>query len=165
MVSKKGMESHARRSTGAAQMRPDQMPRPHDPPFGETPTPNPVPSREAVEHTAMQATPHAELIAHIMDSRIAKNEREWAAAREIERLLAEVERLNKLANYKFSGCPSLAEVENVRDKLGAITGVPEIELARRMLIHLRSLVSVMEINSDAYQRTIKSQTSILAVSF
>ena len=32
------------------------------------------------------ATPHEELIRQILDSRIPKNEREWAAGREIERL-------------------------------------------------------------------------------
>ena len=36
-----------------------------------------------------QATPHATLIVELLDSRVPKNEREWAAAREIERLTAE----------------------------------------------------------------------------
>lgn len=40
----------------------------------------------AVNGSACQATPHKELIRQIMDSRILKNEREWAAAREIEDL-------------------------------------------------------------------------------
>jgi len=35
-----------------------------------------------------KATPHEELIAEIMDSCIAKNEREWAASREITELKA-----------------------------------------------------------------------------
>ena len=38
---------------------------------------------------ARQATPHHELIAQILDSRVPKNEREHAAAEEIERLTAE----------------------------------------------------------------------------
>jgi len=38
------------------------------------------------------ATPHNELIAQLLDSRVPKSEREHAAAREIERLRAEVER-------------------------------------------------------------------------
>ena len=35
-----------------------------------------------------QATPHGTLLEQIMDPNLAKNEREWAAAREIERLRA-----------------------------------------------------------------------------
>jgi hypothetical protein len=37
-----------------------------------------------------QATPHGSLIKQIIDPRVPKNEREWAAAREIERLTAEL---------------------------------------------------------------------------
>ena len=37
------------------------------------------------------ATPHNELIAQLLDSRVPKSEREHAAAREIERLRAQVE--------------------------------------------------------------------------
>jgi hypothetical protein len=36
------------------------------------------------------ATPHGTLIEQILDSRIAKNEREWAAAKEIESLRSQV---------------------------------------------------------------------------
>ena len=39
-----------------------------------------------VRNDAGEATPHADLIKQIMNSRVPKNEREWAAAREIERL-------------------------------------------------------------------------------
>ena len=39
---------------------------------------------------AAEATPHKELIAQIMNSNLPKNEREWTAAREIEKLRAEV---------------------------------------------------------------------------
>ena len=46
-----------------------------------------------IEAEAMQATPHIELIAQIMSSVAPKNEREWAASREIERLRAQVETL------------------------------------------------------------------------
>lgn len=35
---------------------------------------------------AKKATPHAQLIQEILDSRIAKNEHGWAAKREIEKL-------------------------------------------------------------------------------
>lgn len=43
-----------------------------------------------------QATPHGALIEQIMDSRVPKNEREHAAAREIERLREE---MSKMAQY------------------------------------------------------------------
>lgn len=42
---------------------------------------------------ACQATPHAALIAQIMDSRVPKNEREHAACREIERLREALQRI------------------------------------------------------------------------
>lgn len=42
-----------------------------------------------------QATPHDDLIGQIMDSRVPKNEREWAAAREIEALRARAEAAEK----------------------------------------------------------------------
>ena len=40
------------------------------------------------DHEAKQATPHATLLAELLDSRIPKSEREHAAAREVERLTA-----------------------------------------------------------------------------
>ena len=42
------------------------------------------------DHEAKQATPHSQLIAEIMDSRVPKNEREWAAKDEIERFEREL---------------------------------------------------------------------------
>lgn len=42
------------------------------------------------------ATPHSELIAQLLDSRLPKTERERAAAREIEALRAEVERWKRV---------------------------------------------------------------------
>ena len=51
------------------------------------------------DHEAKQATPHATLLAELLDSRIPKSEREHAAKREIERLTAERdETMAKLAN-------------------------------------------------------------------
>jgi hypothetical protein len=44
---------------------------------------------EKKEPTAYQSTPHSDLISELMDSRVPKNEREWAAAREIDELRAE----------------------------------------------------------------------------
>ena len=56
---------------------------------------------------AMKATPHKQLIDELMDSRIAKTEREHAAAREIERLrqaIAEAEQQEPVAmRYDFDG--------------------------------------------------------------
>ena len=48
------------------------------------------------DHEAKQATPHALLLAELLDSRTPKSEREHAAKREIERLTAERERLREL---------------------------------------------------------------------
>ena len=45
-----------------------------------------------------QATPHQSLIDQIMDSRVAKNEREWACAIEIEKLQAKVQELEGKMN-------------------------------------------------------------------
>lgn len=44
---------------------------------------------------AKQSTPHDVLIGELLDSRIPKNEREWAAAREIEELRLELKILAK----------------------------------------------------------------------
>lgn len=43
----------------------------------------------------MQATPHKQLIEELLNSNVPKNEREHAAAREIEKLLEENKRLNE----------------------------------------------------------------------
>lgn len=47
------------------------------------------------ENDCRQATPHADLISELMDSRRAKSEREHAAAREIESLRARVAELEE----------------------------------------------------------------------
>lgn len=64
---------------------------------------------------AKQATPHEQLIAELMDSNVPKTEREHAAAREIEKLRAEIHILNAalacenghfyFANSKENDCP------------------------------------------------------------
>lgn len=51
-------------------------------------------------HEAKRATPHATLLAELLDSRIPKSEREHAAAREIERLRAE--RDNARARFELA---------------------------------------------------------------
>jgi hypothetical protein len=71
---------------------------------------------------AYQATPHAELLAQLMDPNIPKTEREHAAVRELERLTAEnaalraeVEQLNAL-------------VDHLRDNIyERMTGVPPLK--------------------------------------
>lgn len=48
------------------------------------------------------ATPHNELIAQLLDSRVPKTEREHAAAREIERLREELDQLRQdAARYRW----------------------------------------------------------------
>jgi hypothetical protein len=62
-----------------------------------------------------QATPHAELIQQIMDSRVPKNEREWAAGREIEHLRAEVASLERIiASWKREEAEWIADEERLR---------------------------------------------------
>jgi hypothetical protein len=60
----------------------------------------------------MQATPHDALIAQIMDSRVPKNEREWAAAREIERLRDELRIARSIVETRWQ------EIERLRKQLG-----------------------------------------------
>jgi hypothetical protein len=48
------------------------------------------------------ARPHDELICELLDSRIPKNEREHAAAREIERLRAEVSTAHSAVHYHIA---------------------------------------------------------------
>ena len=63
-----------------------------------------------IEAEAMQATPHIELIAQIMSSVVPKNEREWAASREIERLRAEVARLREALHTAREGLAHIKAV-------------------------------------------------------
>lgn len=72
--------------------------------MSDTPAPAPIPNGCA-------ATPHDELIAQIIDSRVAKSEREWAAKREIEWL-----RENAALDWRF------LTVKNCRDALEQIAG-------------------------------------------
>ena len=51
------------------------------------------------DHEAKQATPHATLLAELLDSRVPKSEREHAAKREIERLTASLKRANETAEH------------------------------------------------------------------
>jgi len=52
-----------------------------------------VDDKEQNEGGPYEATPHADLIAQILDCRVPKNEREWAAGREIDRLTEMVDQL------------------------------------------------------------------------
>jgi len=78
-----------------------------------------------------EATPHAELIAEIMDSRIAKSEREWAAAREIESLRSDYksccEKLNE-ANERGDEWKRRAEYLWI-SPIGEIKGVEADKVA------------------------------------
>lgn len=61
------------------------------------------------DHEAKQATPHATLLAELLDSRIPKSEREHAAAREIERLRNDARNLRDvLLRNGFVPCDSPA---------------------------------------------------------
>ena len=69
--------------------------------------------------TPMQATPHDALIAQIMDSRVPKTEREWAAAREIERLRSELRRLTDIVErIAVEADGSTPDTSNARALLG-----------------------------------------------
>jgi hypothetical protein len=62
-----------------------------------------------------QATPRAELLRQLLDSRIPKNEREWCAAREIEELRKDKERLDWLArNLVTIHTPTAPDMSGVR---------------------------------------------------
>jgi hypothetical protein len=67
-------------------------------------------SQERSMSDERQATSHAELIQQIMDSRVPKNEREWAAGREIERLRGVVaSQLESIQNLGAAPhCPTCA---------------------------------------------------------
>ena len=58
---------------------------------------------------AKQATPHALLLAELLDSRIPKSEREHAAKREIERLRAERDELRGLIDAHNADCIARCE--------------------------------------------------------
>jgi hypothetical protein len=60
-----------------------------------------------------QARPHGELIRELLDSRIPKNEREHAAAREIERLRGALEECHALSVERWQRLLA-AEAENKR---------------------------------------------------
>lgn len=65
-------------------------------------------------HEAKRATPHALLLAELLDSRIPKSEREHAAKREIDRLTAERDELRRqLAEAGKSIARQAATIRNL----------------------------------------------------
>ena len=90
---------------------------------------------------AYQATPASTLEEQIMNPCIAKNEREWWAAAEIERLRDEVERLNE-RNAEYIGtidrlrrrvAETDVEIERLRDVLK--TAIRQFEDGNRLSCH------------------------------
>lgn len=94
------------------------------------------------DRRAKQATPHAELIAEIMDSRVPKNDREHAAGREIERLTGDlVEARIALANAE---CRELCAKDD-RDRLrGLLT-----EARLRLVEAERDFVAICSLHAHA----------------
>ena len=73
-------------------------------------------NEEKIERT-VEATPHKELIEQILDSRVPKNEREWAAGREIASLaslLEKEEQAHVMSRYDLN--MKIAEVEIALEK-------------------------------------------------
>jgi len=64
-----------------------------------------------MEEPTGKATPHNDLIAEIMDCRVAKNEREWAASKEI----AELKELIKVYNNNMCNADADAIEEMLDD--------------------------------------------------
>jgi hypothetical protein len=80
-----------------------------------------------------QATPHADLIAQILDSRVPKNEREWAAAREIEALTARLANLKRLI-IAAQTWREFQYLDSVIDQTTDVRLRTEAELARQSLL-------------------------------
>jgi len=91
-------------------------------------------NEEKIEET-VKATPHKELIEQILDSRVPKNEREWAAGREIVRVVSELEKekgenvglRNMVSEYQAS-CKRWEEiVEREKEKVIRLEKDYEVE--------------------------------------
>ena len=71
-----------------------------------------------------QSTPAATLEQHVMDARIAKSEAEWWASREIERLRARVEHLERemrfIGRLDYPPTPRLSAQNRARAALTAL---------------------------------------------
>ena len=101
-----------------------------------------------IEAEAMQATPHIELIAQIMSSVVPKNEREWAASREIERLRAELD----TERMRLAACGVVAMADTPESAAEARNMHPDYrsascdDVARRVdeCIRLRAQVETLE---------------------
>ena len=80
------------------------------------------------------ATPHNELIAQLLDSRLPKNEREHAAAREIERLRREVEEWRSFAEAQVELHDEAEDhAEDLAKALAElITWIPSADTYRRL---------------------------------
>lgn len=100
-----------------------------------------------IEAEAMQATPHIELIAQIMSSVAPKNEREWAASREIERLRAELD----TERMRLAACGVVAMADTPESAAEARNMHPDYrsascdDVARRVdeCIRLRAQVEIL----------------------
>ena len=100
------------------------------------------------EAEAMQATPHIELIAQIMSSVAPKNEREWAASREIERLRAELD----TERMRLAACGVVAMADTPESAAEARNMHPDYrsascdDVARRVdeCIRLRAQVETLD---------------------
>lgn len=80
---------------------------------------------------AYQATAPRTLEQQIMDNTVPKNEREWWAAREIERLRAEVDALQaKIDALMLEYCPEEMTPEQVAAYEAAQRPVDEAQIAR-----------------------------------
>jgi len=104
-----------------------------------------------------QATPHKSLIDQVMDSRVAKNEREWACAIEIEKLQARVQELEEKMN--ITNKHDLIWLERREVKRIKAEGIEEMleDLAKTqdgrymMLIPLNRIIdwkNKLEVNND-----------------
>ena len=86
------------------------------------------------DHEAKRATPHATLLAELLDSRIPKSEREHAAKREIERLTAERDELRRQLAEAWAEREAMANVLPGHYYMDPPDGgdVPVLEQLRRM---------------------------------
>lgn len=78
------------------------------------------------EQQVMQARPHSELLAEILDCRVAKNEREYAACREIERLRHDIDAYRLSLGYMVQGphCGRLSDgTFPINSNAGAAAGM------------------------------------------
>ena len=105
----------------------------------------------------MQATPHGTLLEQIIDPCQPKNEREWAASREIERLKAELNDAEATVGLSGAECERhIQEVDASREAIERLEAINEVnaDTLNAMQVEIEQRDAVIERQSAALRQVL-----------